>query len=299
MNSDTTVNRAITACANCGAAVAGGRFCPQCGQAVAGTLEPDAPQVTRAAPLTTPPPNGPTAPLQADTPDGVQPASPPPDAPGGSPRWLPWAGAAVAALAAAAVVLSLTVLSGGKSAPTTPRASAVYQHRVAAAFAPVLDANREVSATLATLHGTRPRSAQHAVSRAQTATSIAQGTVNALGVPAGQQQLGVRARQALDREASYVTSVSATLIAPSNPGAGEGQALASNLTAALNDIEPPVNGGAQTVSGATDLAGWAQHIVRRQTREQQLEDQRQANAAAAATGAAAYPRPPALGAWGR
>lgn len=136
-----------------------------------------------------------------------------------------------------------------------------YGQKVATAVRPLTDDNRSLSDALANLHGTDTHVAQVDVTRAQSASSAARGALNALAVPDGSQPLVSAARQALDREDTYLGAVAAALGNPSSPAVSQLQPLAGNLTTALDAAGGPVAGASQSVSGADLLTSWAQRAA--------------------------------------
>jgi hypothetical protein len=164
----------------------------------------------------------------------------------------------VVVVAAAAAFLLLSGSDDENSAPA-------YKQKVAAAFGPVLGANRQVSDQLARLRGTNVRSARAgdarvAVRRAQQAVTLATGAVGALNAPASSDQLARDARQALDRESAYYGEVARVLARPASTSTANLSDLASNLTSALSVAGPTVAGAEPTVSGTDRLVAWARTI---------------------------------------
>src|SRR5207245_1175513 len=139
------------------------------------------------------------------------------------PRPLIVALVALAALTVAGAAVAAVLLTSGGG-----NGSATYRSRLTAAFAPMIAANRSLSDSLGALHGSDVNAAQRATSRAQNASSSARGALNALTPPADSQQLTSQARQALDREDSYLSAVSAALTNPSSPVVSQLQGLAGN-----------------------------------------------------------------------
>jgi len=252
-------------CAHCGETLLdGGRFCAGCGHPIdtppidaitAATIDPAALGAEDAGPEETTVVIPPTAaPPTAGPPLGT-PAGP---SRSRGPLLAVIAGALVLAAAAAAAFLLL-----GSS--DKPRASTVYKAKVAAAFGPVLGANRQVSDTLARLRGTKVKSsaradARVAVRRAQQSVTLATGAVGALDAPAASEQLARDARNALDRESAYYAEVARVLNKPASTSTGNVSELASNLTSALSVAGKTVAGTAPTVQGSDRLVAWAQTI---------------------------------------
>jgi hypothetical protein len=273
-------------CTSCGQAIHGAKFCPNCGAATGVEEAVEQPVVVAAASvdedeITPPLTNGHSEPALADTADleyrptarrfepsleaPAPPRAPTPPRPPAPPR-VPAAepaprrrtGFIVAAVALVVLlaggVAAFVLMSGSSS---TSDANATYRQNVAKAFGPVLGANRQVSNTLAALHGTDRANARLAVRRARQATTAATGALTALTPPAGSERLGADARQVLDREAAYLASVATVLDQPSVGTASQIQTLASNLTSALHAAGPTVAGTSETVSGADRLVTWA------------------------------------------
>lgn len=167
-------------------------------------------------------------------------------------------GVLAALVVAGAAVAAVLLTSGGGSA------SASYRAKLTAAFAPVISANRTLSGSLGSLHGSDASPAQSATARAQSASSSARGALNALTTPADAQQLASAARQALDREDSYLSAVNAALANPSSPVVSQLEGLAGNVTSAFDAVGTPLNGASQSVSGADTLTAWAQHRAHQQ-----------------------------------
>jgi hypothetical protein len=174
----------------------------------------------------------------------------------GRAGWIAVAALLVVAAAAGAFLL----LSGADD----ENSATAYKQKVAAAFGPVLGANRQVSDQLARLRGTqrgaRAGDARVAVRRAQQAVTLATGAVGALNAPSSSEQLARDARQALDRESAYYGEVARVLARPASTSTANLSDLASNLTSALSVAGPTVAGAEPTVSGTDRLATWARTI---------------------------------------
>jgi hypothetical protein len=165
----------------------------------------------------------------------------------------------LAALGAAAIV----VLNGRDSKGSSQsERSAAYSQKVARTFAPVDAANRRLSDVLTALRRGHASAAQDAVAGAQSTTSAARGALGAVAVPDGSQALAAQLRQALDREATYLSTVNLALAHPSNPGVAQLQGIAGNLTSTLEAIGDPIPGASQNVKGADKLTAWAQRTAR-------------------------------------
>jgi serine/threonine-protein kinase len=190
----------------------------------------------------TPPPPAPSTPPPAST--------PPPVGRRTSGRVVAGLVLAVVLIAGAAAAFLLGSGGGGG-------ADKAYREKVAAAFGPVLGANRELSDELAQLSGPRAAEARQAVRRAQQATTMARGAVGALDVPPESEQLSGDAREVLDRETAYLAAVGAVLARPSRAGASEIQSLSSDLSSAFSRAGPAVAGPSPTVEGADQLVAWA------------------------------------------
>ena len=201
----------------------------------------------------TPPPPGPDAPPAPSPPPAPSESTPPaasrPARRGVSGRLVAGLVLAVVLAAGAAAAFLLNSGDGG--------AGEAYRQKVAAAFGPVLGANRELSDELAQLRGTKPTDAQLAVRRAQQATTMAKGAVGALDVPPRSEQLSRDAREVLDRETAYLAAVGAVLAKPSRAGASEIQTLSSDLSSAFSRAGPTVAGSSPSVDGADQLVAWA------------------------------------------
>lgn len=194
-----------------------------------------------------------TLPLVTELPGGhATPPPPPASAPAragrGMPSWAPFAAIGVAVVAV--VVLILTVFSGGDDK------SATYRDKVSEVLAPVITANKQLSTSLTSLHGTGSTAAQRKVAAAESATTAARGGLTALTVPSGAEQTALNARQTLTREASYLQAVKVVLVSPSS-GAAQTQTLAANLTGALDVVAPAGKDWSQSVQGADTLTAWA------------------------------------------
>jgi hypothetical protein len=266
-------------CGECGQPIQGTKFCPSCGTATSVPEAVEQSVVVSAAsvgddevipPLT----NGHAEPELGDVSDfedrpaprrfepSLTPPSPPrapATAPAPEPAGRGRTGFIVAAVALVVLVVggvaAFVLLSGSSS--STSDGDAAYRQNVAKAFGPVLGANRQVSNTLASLHGTDRANARLAVRRARQATTAATGALSALTVPAGSEPLAAAARQVLDRESAYLSSVATVLDHPSVASAGQIQTLSSNLTSALHAAGPTVAGTSETVNGADRLVTWA------------------------------------------
>jgi hypothetical protein len=256
-------------CATCGTTLTVGPFCPGCGQQrdheeVESPFPRHDAATQRAAETVRDSYDPPVAPAFAPEPPvhGGWPAAPQPPAPTAKRSNALLVGLALALLAGAAVavVVVLALSGGGHSKPR-------FSQQVQDAFTPVDSANRDLSSALADLRTGHPGSAQRAADRAQNATSTAQGTLAALGTPAGSQQLASQTRQALDRESTYLRAVRTTLDHPSNAGAAQLQELAGNLTSALEAAGAPLAGDAQNVQGADTLTSWATRTRRTSLRK--------------------------------
>jgi hypothetical protein len=158
-------------------------------------------------------------------------------------------------VAAAAVLLVVVTACSARTANSD--APTAYQQKVAAAFAPLRDANQQFSRELGSVSGTFTKRALDAIRAAQHAQASASGAVDALSPPAGSQTLADNARQVLDREDAYLSALSAVLGDPSNPSRGELITLQSNLQSALTAAGPVVAGSNPSLSGATDVTAWA------------------------------------------
>jgi hypothetical protein len=206
-----------------------------------------------AAPSPGPTSEEPTAHFAAPAPSRTS-ASPPAAPPHANRRPLIITlGVFVALLVAAGAVAAVLLMSGGSNA------SASYRAKVTAAFGPVIAANRSLSDSLESLHGNDASGAQSATSRAQNASSSARGALNALTPPPDSQQAASEARQALDREDSYLSAVNTGLANPSSPVVSQLQGLAGNLTTSLDAVGVTLSGASQSVGGAETLTTWAQH----------------------------------------
>jgi hypothetical protein len=298
-------------CESCGALVTGGRFCSACGHEIAAPVEalPEHEQAW-AAEFAGPGLHGAAEPRPHDEPyepyephaAGGWPDEPlyaaptavhAPPAPGaGKRRVLVIVAAVVALLVAAGAAAAIVLTSSGD-----PEAAAdlAYRKQVAAAFGPVLGANREVSDELGSLRGTRPADARAAVRRARQATTLATGAIGALAVPAGSERLARDARVVLDREGAYLSAVAAVLARPSDPTRAELRTLSSNLTGALSAAGPAVAGRSQTVSGTDELAAWAQRASRTLERRAAAKKRARVRGATPVSPGATPPVPPASG----
>jgi hypothetical protein len=200
-------------------------------------------------------------PVQAREPDPPTAAAPPHQPPlgtrpagGPSRRWLPVVIAVVVmVVAAVAAVLVLTVFSSSSGDDQ----AAAYKDKIVTVMTPVIAANKSLSSSLQTLHGTRPTPARRRASVAQSATLTARGGLAALTVPSGSEQLATNARGTLTREAAYLAAVSAALSDPASASASQTQTLAGNLTGALDVIAPAQQDWSQSVTGADNLTSWA------------------------------------------
>jgi hypothetical protein len=260
-------------CKACGAPLAGGRFCPECGHAIAG---PDDATDARAdlddvtyADFETDATSTDEAPTEVhsarQSAAAPEPATPVAQMSESAPKRGKNVGliagliAGVIVIAAGVAAALLLTASDEKSADT------VYREKVAAAFGPVLGANRQVSDTLPRLRGTKVRSAGRtnaivAVRQAQKATTLATGAITALDVPAGSEQLARDTRQALDRESAYYADVARILARPTTASTGGVQELAANLTSALSVAGPTVAGTQPTVGGTARVVSWARGV---------------------------------------
>ncbi len=258
-------------CAECGEPLGGGRFCPGCGhpsaQADRILHETPARQVARdtfvpaEAPTSSWDAHGPAAePLTTVRADAPSPPSTP-DGSGAAPgsrRWLPIAIAA-GALVAVATVLAVLLLGRDSGSPS---ADSGYQRKLTAALSPVMRDNQQLSNELARLRGTKVTNAKATVAHARQTTTLAQGAAGALRPPAGSRQTSVAAAQLLDREAVYLSAVSAVLSSPASTTVSEVTTLQSNLTSAIIAAGPVAADGSQSVSGADKLTSWAAHAKR-------------------------------------
>jgi hypothetical protein len=259
-------------CKACGAPLAGGRFCPECGHAIAGPddatdARADLDDVTYADFETEAMPAD-EAPTEVHS--APEPATPvarmSESAPKRDKNMGLIAGLIAALVVIAAGVVAVLLLTSGGTNPDT-----AYREKVAAAFGPVLGANRQVSDTLPRLRGKKVRSAGRtnaivAVRQAQKATTLATGAITALDVPTGSEQLARDTRQALDRESAYYADVARILARPSSASTGGVQELAANLTSALSVAGPTVAGTQPTVSGTARLVSWARGVRKAHTK---------------------------------
>jgi hypothetical protein len=282
-------------CAECGAAIKGGKFCSNCGTP-SGVFQAIRPPVAvaaeeKAAELPVSGDGGVESTLNGSSdvieaaaaeddvappttgtftvgPSG-SPASPPPRrGRRDKPRGLLIGSIVAAAVAVAAVIVAVVVMSGDSKSDSAAKGTpaSAYKQQVAKVFGPVLGANLQLSDTLTALRGTDSTDAQVAVSRAQRAATVATGGLSALTVPAGSETFASQARQALDRETAYLSAVSTVLENPSVTSATQLQTLSSNLSTALDAAGPAVAGSTQTVSGADTLTAWA-HTTSRTLRK--------------------------------
>jgi hypothetical protein len=288
MASQDATNQTIPTCAGCGTQLAGGAFCPGCGQPAVQAATPFAGHHAAAQrgadvangyvydPAPPPPPigagwnpehyaqpAGPYDPYAGPT-NIIPPSGPPPSA----NRW-PFVIGAFAVLAIAIAVIVVLVLSSGSSDGDTKSGRSpipAYQQRVVAAYRPVDDANRHVSAALTRLRTGRSASAEAAVTEAQSATSSAKGALGALDAPPGGERLAAQMRQVLDRETSYLQAVQTALTHPSATTAAAVQPLASNLTSDLGQIGQ-LSSSAGNVRGADNVTTWAVRTRRAEVRK--------------------------------
>ena len=223
-------------CPECGTEAGDANFCPGCGHNMHVTAGP-------------PPP---TQPAPAQT--------------GHSPRARVALLAACGALGIVVVVVAVVVLTNsGSSTHSRPPASstvasATYQQQLTTALAPLLTADRTLSAALGTVDGSRPsiNAAKSDVSQAQTALSTAQGAVGVLNAPSSQHTLSSQVQQALTAENGYLQAVSSTLGDPAGTGAGQLQTLATGLQSALVPVNAVAPGGSASINGTSNLVSWAQ-----------------------------------------
>jgi hypothetical protein len=244
-------------------------------------------------------------PVQAREPDPPTAAAPPPPTPpqgaapasGPSRRWLPVVIAVVVVVVGAvAAVLVLTVFSSSSGDDQ----AAAYKDKIVTVMTPVIAANKSLSSSLQTVHGTRPTPARRRASVAQSATLTARGGLAALTVPSGSEQLATNARGTLTREAAYLAAVSAALSDPASASASQTQTLAGNLTGALDVIAPAQQDWAQSVTGADNLTSWAPKAaaaIKRKKAAAARKDKR-AERKGAAPAPAPSPRSPATPAGG-
>jgi hypothetical protein len=170
---------------------------------------------------------------------------------GGMSSRLPLVIVGALVLVAVVVVLVLTVFSSSGDDET-----GAYRDKVSTVLAPVISANKQLSTSLAALHGTSSTAAQRKVTTAESATTAARGGLAALTVPKGAAQTAINARQTLTREASYLQAVKVVLADPSGDAA-QTQTLAANLTGALDVIAPADQDWSQSVTGSDTLTAWA------------------------------------------
>jgi hypothetical protein len=273
-------------CAECGAAISGGKFCSNCGTAT-GTYEAVPASAAAAETEIDPPSNGSASPpadepatqplpAAAAWPAGLdEPVAPPPPPPAAGRPAAPEApkppgrggmsSAAKIAIAAGACVLIIGAAVAGyllfSGSDSDSDASAGYEQSVAKVFGPVLGANQQLSDTLTSLRGTDRTQAQIAVDRAQRATTLASGGLNALPVPKGSEQFASQARQVLDRESAYLATVENVIQRPSPATASQLQTLSSNLSTAMDEAGPAVAGKTPTIDGADHLTVWAHNTA--------------------------------------
>jgi hypothetical protein len=278
-------------CTACGGQLSGGRFCAHCGTPLAPDAATPFPRHDAAteqaygvadngvydAPTETLPPPANGNGYQADGfvmpphAGGPPPAGGPPilQAPPGRRRW-PIVVAVVAVLSALIAAGVLIFLSTSSSDNKSPDKTAGYRQKVADTLAPVDQANLRLSDSLGDLRRGRPTAQIQAATAAQDATSSARGALGAIPVPDGSAPVAQQARQALDREQTYLKAVSTALARPADPGLSQLPTLAGNLTSALEAVDAPVGNAAQDVRGAESLTAWAVRTRRAAKRRRDL-----------------------------
>ena len=211
-------------------------------------------------------------------------------------RWIVPLAIAVVALSIGAVLL----LTGGSDESNT--GDTAYRKQVATVFGPVLGANQQLSRSLQRL-GARTRSPQWQMWRLPSKRPPPpKARSSALDAPASESKLATDARQVLDREAAYLSTVSTVLSNPSAPAAGELQTVSSNLTSALSAAGPTVAGAAPTVTGTDRLTAWAPQAtraIRRETQRKARAAKRRRERAASSNGTSGAAAAPSTASSGR
>lgn len=249
-------------CTHCGTSLGTGPFCPGCGQPAVAQTQTPFPRNEAAQQQAAQYANGyghdPYAQQNQNAWAGGYNAGYQPAKPGGSNTWMIFA--AVGVLVVGAIAIGLILLLDGSDSKSS--GSGNYSQKVTSTFAPVDTANQRLSDALAQLSSGGPATARSAAAQAEDATSSARGALSTLAVPNDSQQLAGQARQALDRESSYLSAVSAVLAHPSSDAVSDLRTLSGNLTSSLEAAGAPLAGSAQHVSGVDGLTTWAQHARR-------------------------------------
>ena len=229
-------------CPECGHPVTVEHYCPECGHVLdiaTNTFEVAGDQ-TRVLPPRPP-------------------ASRPPDGGSGGERprrralliALPMVLVIAAAAAAAIILLS--------SANSTQSSSQSYRQKLTSALAPVMAANRSLSAGLQSLDGSRKTisAAQSATAQTQLAVVSAQGAIAVLTVPSSNTTLSQQVQQALTEESGYLQAASSTLANPGSQSASQLQTLVTATQSALVPLAPVAAGAASSLNGTGNLLSWA------------------------------------------
>lgn len=223
-------------CARCGHIVGDGLFCPGCGNPIESEAE-SGPHAPPPAAALTPPTREPKRRL------GVV--------------FIAAAGAlGLVAIAVAAIIL----LTSSNSPSGSNQSVTVYHQKLTAALGPVLTADKNLSSALQAIDGSGPtlNAAGNAASQASSAITAAKGAVVVLTVPSSDTTLSQQLQQALSAETGYVQDVSSTLSNPTGQGAAQLQTLSTSAQTALIPLASLAPGIDSSVSGAGNLANWAQ-----------------------------------------
>jgi hypothetical protein len=236
-----TSERQLGYCPQCGHQVTVEHYCPECGHALDAPTSMTEPELeaTRVIP---------------PRPAGAAPAGVPPTGDRQRSRAL-MIGIPVALVIAAAAAVAIIVISNSGSGQSNPPS---YQQRLASALAPVMTANRNLSAALQSLDGSRKTivASQNATSQAQSAVAGAQGAITVISAPTSGTALSQQVQQALTDENGYLQAVSSTLASPSSQSASQLQTLVTSTQSALIPLAPVAPGASSSLSGTGNLVSW-------------------------------------------
>jgi hypothetical protein len=204
--------------------------------------------------------------------------------------------AAAGALGLVAIaVAAIMILTSANSSSGSNQSVTVYHQKLTGALAPVLAANKNLSSALQSIDGSQASlsAAGNTASQASSAITAAKGAVAVLTAPSADTPLSQQVQQALGAESGYLQDVSLTLSNPTGQGAAQLQTLSTSAQTALIPLASLAPGIDSSVSGAGNLANWAQGAAAAaaaaQLHHQQQQSSSSAGGASSSGGSGATP----------
>jgi hypothetical protein len=192
----------------------------------------------------------------------------------------------VLALAAIAVAVIILVNRGSGSSTASAdatNAATTYEHQLDKLLTPLVTANQQVSTALTGLNGNSQatNTAKTQATAAIAALGSVKGGLTVLNPPASASTLSGQVQQALSADSGYLQAVSQTLDTPTGNGSGQLQTLSTGAQTAMVNLNPVVSSASASITGTSNLVGWAQgaqHAARAASKKAQARAAKKAAA---------------------